>query len=39
MPMTVDQLPSRATFTLQSLLPNFMMAPPKPIAPQQIAAI
>src|SRR5215218_10059409 len=25
-PMTVDQLPSRATFTLQSLLPDFLMA-------------
>jgi hypothetical protein len=38
-PMTVDQLPSRATFTLQSLLPDFLMAPPTPIAPQQVAAV
>jgi hypothetical protein len=38
-PMTVDQLPSRATFALQSLLPDFLMAPPTPIAPQQVAAV
>jgi hypothetical protein len=38
-PMTVDQLPSRATFTLQSLLPDFLMAPPTPSAPQQVAAV
>ena len=38
-PMTVDQLPSHATFTLQSLLPDFLMAPPTPIAPQQVAAV
>ena len=38
-PMTVDQLPSHATFTLQSLLPDFLMAPPTPIPPQQVAAV
>ena len=38
-PMTVDQLPSRATFTLQSLLPDFLMAPPTPIPPEQVAAV
>ena len=38
-PMTVDQLPSRATFTLESLLPDFLMAPPTPIAPEQVAAV
>ena len=38
-PMTVDQMPSRATFTLQSLLPDFLMAPPTPIAPEQVAAV
>ena len=38
-PMTVDQLPSRATFTFQSFLPDFLMAPPTPIPPQQVAAV
>jgi hypothetical protein len=38
-PMTVDELPSRATFTLQNLLPDFLMARPTPIAPQQVAAV
>jgi hypothetical protein len=38
-PMTVDELPSRATFTLQNLLPDFLMTPPTPIAPQQVAAV
>jgi hypothetical protein len=38
-PMTVDALPSHATFTLQNLLPDFLMAPPTPIAPQQVAAV
>jgi hypothetical protein len=38
-PMTVDQLPSHATLTLQSLLPDFLMAPPRPISPQQVAAV
>ena len=38
-PLTVAQLPSQATFTLQSLLPDFVMAPPIPIAPQQVAAV
>lgn len=38
-PMAVDQLPSHATFTLQSLLPDFLMAPPTPISPQQVAAV
>src|SRR5215207_8544931 len=38
-PMTVDELPSHATFTLQSLLSDFLMAPPTPIAPQQVAAV
>jgi hypothetical protein len=39
MPMTIDQLPSHATFTLQSLLPDFLMAPPAPIPPEQVAAV
>ena len=38
-PMTVDELPSRATFTLQNLLPDFLMARPTPIAPQEVAAV
>jgi hypothetical protein len=38
-PMAVDQLPSRATFTLQSLVPDFLMAPPTPIAPERVAAV
>jgi hypothetical protein len=38
-PMTVDELPSRATFTLQNLLPDFLMARPIPIAPQEVAAV
>jgi hypothetical protein len=38
-PMTVDELPSRATFTLQNLLSDFLMARPTPIAPQQVAAV
>jgi hypothetical protein len=38
-PMTVDQLPSHATFSLESLLPDFEMAPPTPISPQQVAAV
>lgn len=38
-PMAVDQLPSHATFTLENLLPDFLMAPPKPISPQQVAAV
>jgi hypothetical protein len=38
-PLTVAQMPSRATFTLQSLLPDFVMAPPTPIAPEQVAAV
>jgi hypothetical protein len=38
-PLTVAQMPSRATFSLQSLLPDFLMAPPTPISPQQVAAV
>ena len=38
-PLTIEQLPSHATFTLQSLLPDVLMAPPMPIAPQQVAAV
>jgi hypothetical protein len=38
-PMTVEQLPSHATFTLESVLPDFLMAPPTPISPQQVAAV
>ena len=38
-PMAVDQLPSHATLTLESLLPDLMMAPPTPITPQEVAAV
>jgi len=38
-PLTIDRLPSHATFTLESLLPDFLMAPPTPISPQQVAAV
>src|SRR5215213_416472 len=30
-PMTVDELPSHATFTLENLLPDVLLAPPTPI--------
>ena len=35
-PLTVDQMPSHATFSLESLLPDFEMAPPTPISPQRV---
>jgi hypothetical protein len=38
-PLTVEQLPSHATLSLESPLPDFVMAPPTPIPPPQVAAI
>ena len=39
MPLAVAQLPSQATVTLQNLLPDFLLAPPTPITPQQVATV
>jgi hypothetical protein len=38
-PLTVAQMPSRATFTLQSLTPDFLLAAPTPIPMAQVASV